>query len=193
VGPIDVLVNNAGVFQQALFLAQDRAWQQHEMNVNYFGAQRVTRAVLPSMLDRGRGTIVNVSSLVGSIPCPTVANYCATKAALDAFSHALRGEVQGRGLRVVVFVPSHTDTEQARETTRFDGVPAMTVEYTVRQLLHAVDRAPRRFAVSPVFRMFLRVAGVFPGWAEAEMRKSTRALVDAGRALASASAALSLL
>ncbi len=177
-GPVDTLVNNAGVFQQTLFLSQDPAWQRHELDVNYFGAQRVTRAILPSMIARGAGTIVNVSSLIGSIPCPTVANYCASKAALDAWSHALRGEVAHHGVRVVVFIPSHTETEQAMETTSFDGVPAMKVSYTVKQLLHAADRAPRRFAVSPVFRAFLRVAGIFPGWAEGQMRKSTRRLVD---------------
>jgi short-subunit dehydrogenase len=176
-GPIDVLVNNAGVFDQRPFLDQDAAWQRHEMDVNYFGAQRVTRAVLPSMMRRKSGTIVNVSSLVGAIPCPTVANYSGTKAALNAWSHALRGEVAQAGVRVVVFMPSHTDTEQARATTRFDGVPALPVDYTARQLVTAIDRAPRSFAASPVFRMFLRLAGLFPGWAERRMAASTRALL----------------
>ncbi len=176
-GPIDALVNNAGVFDQRPFLDQDPAWQRHEMDVNFFGAQRVTRAILPSMIRRGAGTIVNVSSLVGAIPCPTVANYSGTKAALNAWSHALRGEVARFGVRVVVFMPSHTDTDKARTTTRFDGVPALPVEYTARQLVHALDRAPRTFAASPVFRMFLRMAGVFPTWAERRMAATTRELL----------------
>ena len=113
-GPVDVLVNNAGVYEQQLFLAQDPAWQRREMEVNYFGALRVTRAVLPSMLTRGRGTIVNVSSLIGAIPCPATASYCASKAALNAWTHALRGEFSHRGVRTVVFMPSHTATEAAR-------------------------------------------------------------------------------
>ena len=172
-GPIDVLVNNAGVFQQRLFLAQDPAWRQRELDVNYFGAQRVTAAVLPAMIARGSGTIVNVSSLVGAIPCPSVANYCASKAALGAWSHALRGEVERHGVRVVVFLPSHTDTENARKLTRFDGVPALPVDYTARQLVHALEKHPRQFAASPVFRAFLRLAGLFPRWAEGQMRAST--------------------
>jgi short-subunit dehydrogenase len=178
-GPIDVLVNNAGVFEQKIFVAQDAAWRHHEMDVNYFGAQRVTRAVLPSMLARGCGTIVNVSSLLGSVPCPASANYSGTKAALDAWSHALRGEVAHRNVNVVVFIPSHTETEQAMRTTRYDGVRAMTVDYTVAQLLVAIEKAPRRYAVSPVFRTFLRLAGLFPAWAERQMQRSTRALIQA--------------
>lgn len=173
-GPIDVLVNNAGIFGQDRFLAQDPAWRRREMDVNYFGPQRMACAVLPSMVARGSGTIVNVSSIVGAIPCPTVANYSGTKAALNAWSHALRGEVAHRGVKVVVFLPSHTDTAQAQETTTFEGVPALPVAYTVGQLLVAVDRAPRQFAASPVFRMFLRLAGLFPGWAEGRMAATTR-------------------
>jgi short-subunit dehydrogenase len=176
-GPIDVLINNAGIFAQQLFLQQPEDWQRREMEVNYFGTLRVTRAVLPSMIARRQGTLVSVSSLIGAIPCPTVANYCATKAALNAWTHALRGEVEQYGLRTVVFMPSHTDTEQAR-TVRFDGVPSLPVDYTVSELLRALDRAPRSFAASPVFRAYLRLAGLFPGWAEGRMRASTRALLD---------------
>lgn len=175
-GPIDVLVNNAGVYDQRLFLDQDPAWQRREMEVNYFGALRVTRAVLPSMLARGVGTIVNVSSLIGAIPCPATASYCATKAALNAWSHALRGEVAHHGVRVVVFLPSHTDTAQAQRT-RYDGVRSLPVEYVAEELLRAMDRAPRSFAASPVFRVFLRLAGLFPAWAERQVAGSTRALV----------------
>jgi short-subunit dehydrogenase len=176
-GPVDVLINNAGVFSQEPFLRQPEEQQRHEMEVNYFGTLRVTRAVLPSMIARRKGTIVNISSLLGAIPCPAVANYSATKAALNAWTHALRGEVEQHGVRTVVFMPSHTDTEQARTVT-FEGVTVLPVEYTVSQLLYALDRAPRSFAASPVFRTFLRLAGLFPGWAEAQMAATTRHLLQ---------------
>ena len=178
-GPVDVLVNNAGVFQQQPFLAQDPAWRRREMEVNYFGPLRVTAAILPSMIARGRGTIVNVSSLVGAIPCASVASYSATKAALSAWSHALRGEVEQHGVRVVVFLPSHTDTEQARASTRFDGVYALKVDYVAQELVRAARLAPRAYAASPFFRVFLRIAGAFPSFAEARMRATTRALLAA--------------
>ncbi len=169
-GPLDALVNNAGVFQQRTFLAQDPAWRQREMDVSYFGAQRVTAAVLPAMIARQLGTMINVSSLVAAIPCPSVANYCGSKAALNAWSHALRGEVAQFGIRVVVFLPSHTDIEQASVSTRFDGVPGLSVEYTAGQLVRSLEQAPRQYVASPVFRAFVRLAGAFPHWV---MRAST--------------------
>jgi len=175
-GPVDVLINNAGVSRQSTFLAQSAEENEHEMLVNYFGAQRMTRALLPAMLERRAGTIVNVSSLLGAVPCPTVANYSGTKAALNAWSHALRGELAGRGVRVVVFMPSHTKTEMG-DASRFDGVYTLPVAYTVKQLLIAVDRAPRSMAASPIFRMFLRLAGAFPAWGEQRVAASTRALL----------------
>ena len=177
-GPIDVLVNNAGIAEQRLFLAQDAAYREHEMNVNYFGAQRVTAAVLPHMIARRRGTLVNVSSVLGEVPCPSTANYSGTKAALAAWSHALRGEIAHHGVRVVVFVPSHTATEAA-DQERFDGVYTLPLEYTVSQLLRAIRRAPRTWVTSPVFAAFVRLAHVFPAWGEARMVAATRSIVRA--------------
>jgi len=177
-GPVDVLVNNAGVFDQTPFLLQDPQQRRREMEVNFFGAQRMARALLPAMIRRSCGTIVNVSSIVGEIPCPSVSNYSATKAALNAWTHALRGEVGRHGIRLVVFIPNHTQTDRALETTRFDGVPALPVEDTVRELVRAIDRAPRSVAANPVFRMFLRLSKIFPRWAEGQMAATTRALLE---------------
>jgi short-subunit dehydrogenase len=177
VGPVDVLINNAGSCVQAPFLQRTAADLEHEMSINYFGAQRMVRAVLPSMLARGSGTILNVSSLLGAVPCPTTANYSGAKAALNAWSHALRGEVSERGVRVVVFMPSHTQTESGSHA-RFDGVYILPLEYTVEQLLFALDHKPRSYTTSPFFRLFVWLAGVFPGWAERQMANSTRALLS---------------
>jgi len=175
-GPVDVLINNAGSCEQAPFLQRAAADLEYEMSVNYFGAQRMVRALLPAMLTRGAGTILNVSSILGAVPCPTTANYSGAKAALNAWSHALRGEVADRGVRVVVFMPSHTDTEGG-DRSRFDGVYTLPLAYTVSQLLHALDHTPRSYTTSPFFRLFVWLAGVFPGWAERKMAASTRALL----------------
>jgi len=172
-GPIDVLVNNAGFASQVPFLAQDGERARAEVEVNYLGVLRMTRAFLPSMIAAGRGAIVNVSSLLGAIPAPASANYSATKAALNAWSHALRGEIAPHGIKVVVFMPSHTDTE-AGKSTRFEGVHVLPVAYVVKELLRAIDRKPRSWVSSPIFRMFVRLAGIFPAWAERQMLKSTK-------------------
>lgn len=172
-GPCDVVINNAGSCDQADFLVQDMDTQRAEMELNYWGAVRVTRALLPSMLRRRAGVIVNVSSLLGIVASPTTANYSATKAALNAWSHALRGEVGRFGIQVVVFVAPHTDTACGRGA-RFEGVVSLPVEYTAKELLRAVDRAPRPYAASPVYRLLLRLAGVFPAFLESRVAATAR-------------------
>jgi short-subunit dehydrogenase len=172
-GPCDIVINNAGACEQAEFLVQEPARRRAEMELNYWGAQRVILALLPSMIRRGAGTIVNVSSLIGSIAAPTTANYSATKAALAAWSHALRGEVSRFGIQIVVFVAPHTDTAMGRRI-KFEGVVSLPVDYTVKELLRAVDRAPRQYAASPVYRLLLRLAGLFPAFMEGRVAASAR-------------------
>lgn len=173
-GGCDVVVNNAGASDQTEFLQQDPATRRAEMELNYFGVLRVTRALLPAFIKRGSGTIVNVSSLLGSIPAATIANYSATKAALEAWSHALRSELERFGIKVVVFVAPHTQTECGMNT-KFDGVVSLPAEYTAKELVHALDRAPRKYAASPVYRLLLQLAGWFPAFMHARMHASVRA------------------
>lgn len=175
-GPCDVVINNAGSCDQAEFLAQPAATRRAEMELNYWGAQRVTLALLPSMIRRGQGAVVNVSSLLGSVACPTTASYSGSKAALNAWSFALRREVERFGVRVSVFVAPHTQTDCGRKS-RFDGVTSLPVEYTARELLRAVDRAPRLYAASPVYRLLLRLAGFFPAFLEGRVAASVRRML----------------
>jgi short-subunit dehydrogenase len=114
-GAIDVLINNAGnggLLGCLLDQAPDHTRQMFEVHV--FGAERMTRAVLPSMLERGRGRIVTVSSAVGYVPMPGAAAYSAAKAAIVALTDALRGELAGSGIELVVLSPPHTQTEAGR-------------------------------------------------------------------------------
>jgi short-subunit dehydrogenase len=134
------------------------------------------RRVLPSMITRGSGIIVNVSSILGSVPAPTTSNYSATKAALNAWTHALRGEVERFGVRLVVFVAPHTQTELGA-AMQFDGVRSLPVEYTAQELCRAIDLAPRLYAASPVYRMLLRTAAYFPSFMERQMAGSVKRLL----------------
>lgn len=172
-GPCDVLVNNAGICQQGEFLLQSEESCRAELELNYHGPLRVARALLPAMIRRGAGTIVNVSSLVGSIASPTTANYGASKAALEAWSLALRAELQRFGVRVTVFVAPHTDTLMGRRVT-FQGVRSLPAEYTAAELLRAIDRAPRKYAASPVYRALLWFARLFPVFMERQVGSTAR-------------------
>ena len=113
-GPIDVLVNNAGVEMagsiEELPLAKFRA----VMETNYFGALRCIQAVVPHMRQRRSGCIINISSVAGRISNPSLTPYMATKWALEALSEALAGEMKMFNVRVAVVEPGITDTEMAR-------------------------------------------------------------------------------
>jgi 3-oxoacyl-[acyl-carrier protein] reductase len=172
-GPCDVVVNNAGVCDQREFLLRPTDTLRAEMELNYWGAVRLTRAVLPSFIARGEGLIVNVSSLLGSVASPTTANYCASKAALEAWSLALRAEVARFDVRVSIFVAPHTDTDAGR-SARFEGVVSLPVAYTAGELVRAIDRAPRKYAGSPVYRLLLCLARLFPVFMETRVGATAR-------------------
>jgi short-subunit dehydrogenase len=175
-GPIDVLVNNAGVCHQCEFLPQSESRLREEIELNYFGALHMIRALLPSFIERRAGAIVNVSSLLGSAAAPTTANFSASKAALEAFSRGLRGELARFGIRVTVFVAPHTQTELGIRTD-FRGVKSLPVAYVANELVRAIDRTPDCYAASPVYRLLLRLAAWFPRWMERQMVSSVQHLL----------------
>lgn len=176
-GPIDVLVNNAGTCIQAEFMRQSTAERHGEMELNYFGAQNMVEALLPAFIARRAGTIINVSSLLGSAAAATTANYSASKAALEAWTQGLRGEVARFGIRVGVFVAPHTQTELG-ERTEFRGVPSLPADYVARKLVTAIDRGGPRYAGSPVYAIFLRLAAWCPRFMESRMVESVRHLLE---------------
>ena len=104
-GTIDVLINNAGysVFGTAEDIPEDKAKQEFE--VNFWGAIRVAKAVLPIMRAQRSGTIVNMSSIAGIHAAPSVSIYSASKFALEAWSESLCQEVGPLGLRVLIIEP----------------------------------------------------------------------------------------
>ncbi len=110
-GPIDVLVNNAGMELRSPIEEAEDAEVRWQFDTNVFGTLRVIRAVLPGMRERKAGTIVNVSSIAGVVAPPYGGFYAASKHALEAISEALHYEVQPLGVRVVVIEPGGFATE----------------------------------------------------------------------------------
>jgi NAD(P)-dependent dehydrogenase (short-subunit alcohol dehydrogenase family) len=104
-GPIDILINNAGIMYIGMTEAYSVAQAAEQMDTNYFGAIRAMQAVLPSMRAAGRGLIINTSSLAGRVSVPFFGTYCATKHALEAYSQSLRYEVSPFGIDVALVEP----------------------------------------------------------------------------------------
>jgi len=108
---IDLLVNNAGFSTLGKFATLDVEREANEIALNVVAPVRLTRAVLPGMLERRRGAVINVSSLAAFLPGPNLATYSSTKAYLNSFTEALHDELRGTGVRVQVLCPGLTRTE----------------------------------------------------------------------------------
>ncbi|WP_145049699.1 SDR family oxidoreductase [Paenibacillus xylanexedens] len=109
-GRIDILLNNAGYGKFAAMTDMTVQEFDEMMDVNYMGIVRCTKAVLPHMLKRGTGQIVNVASMAGKIGTAKSASYTATKHAVLGFSNALRQELRKTGVKVTTINPGPIDT-----------------------------------------------------------------------------------
>jgi NAD(P)-dependent dehydrogenase (short-subunit alcohol dehydrogenase family) len=120
-GPIDVLVNNAGIERagsvEELPIAEVRA----VMETNYFGVLRCVQAIVPTMRKRKSGCIINVASVAGQISSPPLTSYCASKWAMEALSEGLAGEMKTFGVRVLIVEPGIIDTAMARRIGNGSG------------------------------------------------------------------------
>jgi NADP-dependent 3-hydroxy acid dehydrogenase YdfG len=110
-GPIDVLVNNAGIMPIGPFLDEDDATAQRILDINVGGVILGMKLVLPRMIGRGSGHIVNIASQAGKYGLPGGATYCASKAAVINLSRAVRKELRGSGIEMTVISPVAVNTE----------------------------------------------------------------------------------
>lgn len=144
-GPIDVLVNNAGIERmgsiEELPLAEFRA----VMETNYFGVIRCVQAVLPSMRKKRSGCIINVASVAGHIASPSMSAYSASKFALESLSEILAQEVKSFGIHVAIVEPGIIDTPMAQHIT----VPNSTSNYPHQTRLAALFAESLKNPVPP--------------------------------------------
>jgi short-subunit dehydrogenase len=137
---VDTLINNAGFGTHGEFATLDPQRERDEVIVNVFAPVALTHALLPPMIERKRGAIVNVASTAAFQPLPYMATYGATKAFVLSFSEALAEEVRRHNVRVVALCPGQTETQF------FDGMDearvgrARTVEQVVATGLRALER-----------------------------------------------------
>lgn len=113
VGPIDVLVNNAGYGHEGVLEESSIADMQRQFDTNVFGAVAMIKAVLPGMRARRAGHIINVTSMAGFITFPGITYYSGSKFALEGISEALGKEVRHLGIRVTALAPGQFRTDWA--------------------------------------------------------------------------------
>ena len=139
-GPIDILINCAGVAHQSSFLRSRFEDVQSEIELNLLGMYAITRMVARRMAVQRNGRIVNVSSLMGKVAAPTMATYSATKFAIVGFTQALRGELAAYNIKVTALLPSLTDTDMAHDLQWFRWVSMMTPKQVAKALIAGLNR-----------------------------------------------------
>jgi short-subunit dehydrogenase len=173
--PVDVLVNNAGIELVAYFHELPLDEMQRILDVNLVAALTATRLVLPGMVARGRGHVVNIASLAGKSGPPLAETYAATKAGLIAFTQSLRASYAGTGVSASVVCPGFIRGEGmfADRVARNHGKPpALVGSSPPEQVGAAVVRAitkdePELYVTPTPARLFAAIGALqprFPGW-----------------------------
>jgi len=153
-GRVDILINNAGFGIRATVENTAFADAQQLMDVNFFGLLRCIQAVLPHMKKQGSGQIVNVGSILSLLATPRNSIYCASKFAVRALSDAIRIELRGTGIDVILIMPGYTDTPFFENQVRYGGpvrigpIKGVHPRTVARAILRACTRRNREVVLT---------------------------------------------
>jgi UDP-glucose 4-epimerase len=169
-GPIDVLVNNAGTAWYGL--GQEMGWRtaRDMVQLNTAATVHLTLLCLPGMVQRGRGSVINVSSVAGGFPNQGVAVYSGTKSFIDSFTTGLHRELVGTGVRVGAVRPGYVETELSQRSAEQPGghpIPGRRWAVRPEQVARAVVsmlRRPRRTVYVPSSLRILPWLELTFGW-----------------------------
>lgn len=173
-GGVDILVLNAGITQRSLARDTAESVYRRLMEVNFFGPEALTRAVLPSMLENKSGHFVVISSVAGKFGVPLRSGYSATKFALHGFYEALRAEEERNGIRVTLVCPGYIRTEISLSALKGDGgshakmdpelARGMPADECARQVLQGVARGKKEIVLAAAReKMLVYMKRFFPG------------------------------
>jgi NADP-dependent 3-hydroxy acid dehydrogenase YdfG len=160
-GPVDVLVNNAGIMPLGPFVAEDDITARRLVDVNVHGVLHGMKVVLPRLVARGDGHVVNIASAAGKAPYPGGATYCGTKHFVVGVSETVRGELRGTGVELSVVMPVVVDTELASGVATARGVAKIKPEHVAEAIVETLRRprfdvyVPRRIGPMTAFGAIL--------------------------------------
>jgi NAD(P)-dependent dehydrogenase (short-subunit alcohol dehydrogenase family) len=193
-GPIDVLVNNAGIMAVAPLLNQSKRHFEEAMDTNFYGAVHTTFAILPGMLERREGSIVNIASIGGLVAVPHMLPYTASKFALVGFSRGLHAELKPVDINVLTVYPwlmrtgSHLHAKvsgnKAAEYGWFSlgaSIPLVAVpaQVAARQIVEATAAGKSELLISAWALLAAKIAANAPTWTAAALSLANRALPSA--------------
>ncbi len=190
-GRVDVLVNNAGIITVGPVENQSLASFDDAMQTNFYGMLHCTLAVLPAMLQRQAGSIVNICSFGGKVPVPHLLPYCASKFAAVGFSEGLHVEVRSKGIHVTTVCPGLMRTgsqvralfsgnreEEYRWFSLGAALPGVSIaaQRAAKQVVHAAARHATEIMITPQAALAARVMGLLPACTQAALYLSNLAL-----------------
>ncbi|MHB8597417.1 MAG: SDR family NAD(P)-dependent oxidoreductase [Ktedonobacteraceae bacterium] len=178
-GQIDIVVNNAGIISAGPVRTLTREDFAESMNVIFWGTYNTSMAVLPHMLARKQGSIVNITSIGGKVSVPHLLSYSSAKFAAVGFSEGLRAELAREGIRVITIAPglmrtgSHINTVMKGKTHRveytlftlLDTLPftSISAKRAAQQIVAATRRGSAEIVISIQAQLATRFHGLFPG------------------------------
>jgi NADP-dependent 3-hydroxy acid dehydrogenase YdfG len=172
VGPLDVLVNNAGIMPAGRFLDESDATTDTVWSVNVAGVVNGMRAVLPRMIERRRGHVVNVASLLGKTELPGLATYTASKHAVVGLTAAVRPELAGTGVTVTAVLPGIVNTELASGISLGLGrLIRVEPEDVADAIVGSLDGRPKELAVPRGLGLYPALRPLIPDQLEALVRR----------------------
>ena len=161
-GPLQVLVNNAGIMPAGRFVDESDAVTDAIVGVNLGGVLNGSKLALARMLEQGGGHIVNVASYLGMAPAAGLATYCATKHAVVGFSESLRDEVAGSGVTVTVVLPSAVRTDLVSGVRLGGLLPTVDPEDIAEAVVESCKSRPAIIAVPSWMRSYETAAALMP-------------------------------
>lgn len=176
-GRVDILVNNAGFAVFEAIATADPDDLRQMMEANFFGAVWCTQLVLPGMLARGDGVIVNVASIAGLMGYARMGGYCATKFAMVGFTEALRDEVLDRGVRVSMVCPGTVETNffVKAERGKMPGasrlILAIKPERVAKAICRSAEDGKYRRVLPLAAALYMRLKELSPRTAHFFMRR----------------------
>lgn len=184
-GGVDILINNAGTSAFVDFVHQDAAEIEHLFRVNVVAPLQLTRALLPDMIDRGSGQIVNIGSTFGTIGFACFSGYSATKFALRGFSEALRREICDQGIKVTYVAPRAVRTRaNSAAVYRMADAVKMNMDEpgpVARKIVDAIAKDRKDVYLGFPESLFARINSLFPRLVDKALAKQNRVMRDYAR------------